>query len=325
LTLSVRCLAFSFLLFGLLGHAKEQGPSGVFYKLLSEYKRFPADFFKKTDGLTQGELESIPVDNFKQTSDTVQKSRFVQYNSSYLNLLKLEKKVESELAQLAQKLSDTPLSNFQVRGDLELKNAALKNRQSQVKFAIFMASVNANLSVQDAIKTISASQKNLKESEKLAASRPKLPGVWGGSLTERLNQKNREKLNLTPVDPEFYETQLGKKLESDLGGRAEFWSYDYGTDDMYVKVGDEIGKVNVIKNQDGIRFVRTRVGAGFSEPKSADMKVDMLTAKGRFLTGDKNEETLFGTNPALNRAPVLEEKSSTVPGGTKPHNHDHGN
>jgi hypothetical protein len=242
-----------------------------------------------------------------------------------LNLLKLEKKVESELAQLAQKLSDTPLSNFQVRGDLELKNAALKNRQSQVKFAIFMASVNANLSVQDAIKTISASQKNLKESEKLAASRPKLPGVWGGSLTERLNQKNREKLNLTPVDPEFYETQLGKKLESDLGGRAEFWSYDYGTDDMYVKVGDEIGKVNVIKNQDGIRFVRTRVGAGFSEPKSADMKVDMLTAKGRFLTGDKNEETLFGTNPALNRTPVLEEKSSTVPGGTKPHNHDHGN
>jgi hypothetical protein len=305
--------------------ASENSPKDLFKNLLSEYKRLPKEFFAKTDGMAPSRLESINTESFfSDVSEGVQKSRYNQYNSSYQDLLKLEKKIQNELTQLTQKLSETPLSNYQARGDLELKQAALKNQLNQSKFALFMASVNANLSVEEALKTISSSKKEQKEIEKIVSSRPKLPGVWGGSTVERLKQKEREKLNLTPVDPEFYETQLGKKLESDLGGRADYWSYDYGADDLYVKVGSDVGKVTVFQDQGGIRFIRTRVGVGFSEPRNADAKIDLASAKGRFLTGDKNEETLFGPHPGTNKQKLLDEKIS--PTGKKtdlPHDHKH--
>jgi hypothetical protein len=306
--------------------ASNSNPDQVFLRLLDEYKRFPKEFFKKADGLDSDRLERIDREGFKLVSEPVKNSRYSQFNVSYLNLIKLEKKVEGELQQMSSKLSETPLSNFKARGDLELKQAALRDRLNQVKFALFMASVNANLSIEESLKTVPQDRKDKRDADRLVANRPKLPGVWGGSADERLNQSAREKLNLTPVDPEFYETQLGKKLEADLGGRARYWSYDYGSDDLYIKVGDgksdEVGKVAVVQNADGIRFVRTRVGPGFVEPRNADMKVDMLTAKGRFLTGNKEEETLFGSNPAMQKEKVIDEKPGVRV--DKEHTHDHG-
>jgi hypothetical protein len=64
-----------------------------------------------------------------------------------------------------------------------------------------------------------------------------------------------------------------------------------------VKVGPEIGKLNVREDGPGVRFVQTKVGASFIEPKGSALKVDLLKARGRFLTGDLNEENLFGSMP----------------------------
>jgi hypothetical protein len=138
--------------------------------------------------------------------------------------------------------------------------------------------------------------------------------------------KELDKLNLTPVDPEFYDTQLGRKLEKDLGGRADFWSYDYAQDELYVKVKDELGKLRVFKDAGGTRFIRTRVGSEFLDPRGKDEPVDMMNAQGKFLTGNGSDETLFGEFPT-NKPQFVDEnkvKHNNQGGGGDGHEgHNH--
>jgi hypothetical protein len=151
---------------------------------------------------------------------------------------------------------------------------------------------------------------------------PKLPGVFGGAAEERRRALDADKINLTPVDPEFYASQLGKKLESDLGGKAEAWSYDYDRDELYVVVSGQVGKLRVRAENGGARFIQTRVGSSFVEPRGSDTRVDLLSAKGRFLTGDAREESLFGAFPDTRPVVVDESKVPKKP-GSDGHGHDH--
>lgn len=262
----------------------------TFRRLLKEYKRFP-EFLKI---LKQGAKAYDFVDDrlLDSLSDAVMLPRYRDFNVPYLTNLELEKKSGLKIAELESELKRTPLSALKKRPTLELTLKIVKSEHQKYRYNIYVASVAANESLADAIDTLTAEQKKMALAPAPAAP-PKMPGVFGGLREDRLKLKDAEKYNLTPVDDEFYKTPLGKKLEADLRGRAQAWSYDYGTDELYVKVGDEVGKVQ-IKQDGSARLVRTRVGADFLEPRGSDMKVDMVTAQGKFLTGDSNAESLFG-------------------------------
>lgn len=290
-----------------------------FKNLLEEYKRFPKDFFKKMDRLTPEEIATIDREKVNLLEGQVLAARTKQYLPSYRKFLSMEKKLTDDQKELSKRLTETPLSNFKSRGDLELKQVALKNQIQQAQFAVFMTSINANLSIKEAGLTVSNNRIAQAEVADREKKRPKLPGVWGGDVWTRRQESDSEKSNLTPVDPEFYETQLGQKLESDLGGRAEFWSYDYDKDTLFVKQGNEIGKVTVFQDAGGIRFIRTRLGTGFDQVKSSDVRIDMGRAEGKFLTGDKNQESLFGRMPA--KGPRVAEEVP-APAGKKKDGHE---
>ena len=115
--------------------------------------------------------------------------------------------------------------------------------------------------------------------------------------------------------------KFGKKLEKDLGGRAEYWSYDYGTDELYVKVGDSVGKLRVKEQSPGARFIQTRIGENFVDPVGSDEKVDSLKAQGRFLTGVSSEESLFGPFPQ--KEPKIFDESKLPHNKDDGHDHDH--
>ena len=295
--------------------SQQKQPMELFGELLKEYKRFPNSFSLKLGSPDTGAFESINAAKLAKLPPKVLEARMNQYNESYATFLKIEKKLEAEVKKLNARLAETPLSDTKNRGDLEIKNAAISGQYEQARITIYTSSINANNSILEAMNTM---PKALVSSP--GKPPPKTPGVMGGSLSARVSQNPSEKINLTPVDDSFYSTQLGKKLETDLGGKADYWSYDYTTDDLYVRVGNDLGRLSVFQDQGGIRYIRTRVGSGFSEPKSADTKVDMLQARGRFLLGDKSEETLFGPTPDTKVKTVSEE---LPPGHSAGDGHDH--
>ena len=315
--------------FSLSSYSQNKSPSSQsmteFKQLLNEYKRFPPEFFNKVDQLKASDLEAMGEPKLEYLSAPVLKARFDQYLGPYRKFAGLEKKLLTEQKELVGRLSATPLSNFKARGDLELKQVALKNQIQNAQFAVFMTSINANMSLKDAQSTVSADRKTLVDSNEKRLKRPKLPGLPEESFEERKRKPEKEKNNLIPVDPEFYETQLGQKLEADLGGRAEFWSYDYENDALYVAQGNEVGKLTVFQDNGGIRFIRSRLGPRFDQVKSPDVKVDMNRSQGKFLTGDKSQETLFGKMPS--KAPSLQEegepKKQFDPGHSHGDGHDH--
>lgn len=277
----------------------------VFLALLREYKNYP-EFFTM---ISKGDKTFADVDArvIARLPKKVLESRIRQFNTDFVVYRKLKAVKSRELADKKAKLEDTAISDLANRGDLELKVKALESQTRQVKKVLFLLSVDANTSVLEALETLPPALRVADKPEAgaggatgggaAAGPPPKMPGVFGGSREQRLSQKETDKINLTPVDKEFTATQLGKKLISDLGAPVDAWSYDYKSDELYVAVGKNISKVRVKEESPGIRYIQTRVGARFEEPIGSDTKVDMISAKGKFLTGEGNEATLFGKMP----------------------------
>jgi len=292
----------------------------IFLDVLSEHEKFPKEYYRRADNIDPTPYKKFNARLLKTLSPTVLQARMNSFNSTFIENAQVANKYAKELEILEARIKETALSEYKKRSDLELKAAALSQSFDQAKFTLFLTSINANMSVDEAVKTLSPDKLALSSVQELAKAQPKLPGVYGGSAAERRLMKEADKINLTPVDPGFYSTQLGQKLEKDFGARVDFWSYDYGNDELYVAVKNEVAKVNVFEDQGGIRFMRTRAGSAFNQMKNEDTRIDMLTAKGRFLTGDKREETLFGKMPP--QGPAL--KDELPPGHSYNDGHDHG-
>lgn len=243
--------------------------------------------------------------------EKVLQARYVRFNREYGEARALEKAIQKQLAEVESRLEATPLSDSTRRADLELKTKAMQDRSRQARRLVFLLSVDANSDILEAFRFLTPEQRLAAKNgtpgtpmapAALAAATssegplPKMPGVLLGTREQRAKTSEFDKINLTPIDDEFYQTQLGKKLESDLGGRARAWSYDYSRDELYVATGNDVSKVRVKEASPGVRYIQTRVGSRFEEPVGSDTKVD-IAAQGRFLTGDKGEETLFGKMP----------------------------
>lgn len=318
-----RCLRNTFgliLSLASLGLHAENGlsdPKSVFIDLLKEYKRF-----KECHDVMAEEIKTISKvdpEAVHNLPENLLKPRYDQYNVNYLNYMSLEKKVSAQEKELEKRLEKTPLSDLANRGDLEVKVVAIRTKYKYVTKTVCMLSVQANRDIMGAMQTLPTEKRTVKAP---SAPAPTLPGLPGPSREERLRTSESEKINLMPVDDEFYATQLGQKLEKDLGGKAEFWSYDYDANDLYVKVGNDVGKLSVREESPGIRFIRTRVGGGYVDPRGKDTLVDNMTAQGKFLTRNPREENLFGRFPAKQAEVFSNEKK---PGSSAPdgHNHNH--
>ncbi|MEO5667911.1 MAG: hypothetical protein ABIR96_07630 [Bdellovibrionota bacterium] len=282
----------------------------TFESLLEYYKKYP-QYHAEVGG---GTYKFPPMDPkiLRRLSADVLVARYRKFNSDYRDFSQQENVLGDQIKKVEGDMDKMPLSDTQNRSLQELKRESLRGKIQQSRKILVMLSIQANESVLKAIETLSPEQRLVKDQ----VERPKMPGVFGGSSLERDKSKEIDKLNLTPVDPEFYATQLGQKLEKDLGGRAQFWSYDYGRDELYVKVNDDLGKLSVFKDTSGTRFIRTRVGSEFMDPKGRDEQVDLLKAKGKFLTGEPGEESLFGDFPKNDPSYIKE--------GDKPHSANDG-
>jgi len=302
-------------------HKNVSKDAKVFNELLKEYRRFPKEFNQKFgSSIDLKSLAKIDSSQMSLVSESVMQSRYTEFNVRYSTLLQAEKKLKEQLDLMQKRRDALPISDPRA-ADLELKMKAHRDRYHLTQEAVFLWSIKANESLLEALTTISPDKKLAQMVSAAKVERPKLPGVFQGAAEDRQKLRESDKTNLTPVDPEFYETQLGKKLESDLKGRVDFWSYDYGSDDLYVKVGGEVAKVSIFQDVGGTRFIRTRVGGTFNEARSGDERVDMLNSEGRFLTGDKQSETLFGKMPS--KAPKTIDERKLPPGHFQGDGHDH--
>jgi hypothetical protein len=286
----------------------------IFADLLKEHRKFPKQqVLSKTTEADLKIFETHDGQQIKSLSNGVAKARFEKFNRDYVDFAKLVNLKTGQFAKDQERLKAIPLSDYKNRSDKELKLKALQGELAQYQTALLILSIEANSSFRQAMSTVDKT----KVATAPLAPPFKMPGIYQGSARDRELAKGADKINLTPVDPEFYESQLGKKLERDLRGRVDFWSYDYDADNLYVVIANERAKVSVFEDQGGVRFIRTRVGPGFDSVQSEDTKIEMSTAEGRFLTGNKSEETLFG------RMPDKSVKTAPEPIGPG-HTHDDG-
>ena len=290
-------------------------PKQIFVELLRGYRAYP-EFFNL---ISKGAATYDDVDPrvVLTLPDKVLQSRILQFNRDFVNYKNLEKLTHNQLDAKNNQLESIPLSDAKNRGQKELEAKALESRYKQVRKVVFLLSVDANDSMKDALMTLPAEKRVAKED--VQKSIPKLPFGTRETRQQWLTKKEIDKINLTPVADEFAQTQLGKKLIQDLGAPVDAWSYDDGKDELYVLVGKNISKVRVKEDSPGIRYIQTRVGARYDEPVGSDVKVDLLSAKGKFLTGDANQETLFGRRQQ--GKPTFTDE--LPPGHTANDGHDH--
>lgn len=288
----------------------------LFSELLDYFKKYPQVQIELGGGIYKfPEVDRVLLGRL---SPEVLGSRIRQFNNDFKSYKASEVVLEKQLKSLDEDIKKMPISDTQNRSLQELKIESTRSKVNQNRKVMVMLSIQANESFIKAVSTLS--QKDLKVEQ--VVEKPKMPGVFGGSAMDRQRMEELDKLNLTPVDPEFYDSQLGKKLEKDLGGRADFWSYDYAQDELYVKVNNELGKLRIFKDTSGTRFIRTRAGTEFLDPRGKDEPVDMLNAKGKFLTGNGGEENLFGEFP--NNAPKLLDENKIKHNKPTDHNdHNH--
>ena len=309
-------------------------------ELMKHYQQYPelinilektakeeVEVYKKFDTNT---LKSLPLASFKNLQ--------TRFYTDFVSYKEIRGKIQQNIKILEEKKISLPLSKNKEIIELNLRITASNDQLKQSKLVLFDTSLKANRalnemlnspSVQKAMATAapstSPSSNNSKDSESTIFKKtPKMPGMFQGSKTDRLNTSEAEKLNLTPVDPEFYKTQLGKKLEKDLGGKADYWSYDFDQDELYVVVGNDTGKLRVKQKDQGTRIIQTRIGSDFQDFPSdyqGDIAVDLNTAKGRFLTGDKSDPTLFGEFPSNSRSDSAPEEPRQHSG--KNHKQEH--
>ncbi len=306
-------------LFAPVSHAEQKFSAAdfkTFVELLGYHQKNP-EFKVEVLGSAQQTFPTIREDIIKQLAPNVLNSRFKKFNIDFRAFKKQLPTLEQQLALLEKNIKNMSISDTDRRSLQEIKIETQKSKIVQIKKVLYVLSIEANESLQRALSTLSASE--IAAAKEVPVEKPRMPGVFGGSLAERQKLKEIDKLNLTPVDPEFYKTQLGKKLEKDLSGRAQFWSYNYDSDELYVKVGDELGKLRVRQDSSGSRFIQTRVGASFVEPRGSDEKVDANNADGKFLTGDPNAESLFGAFPDSEQKFLNENQKDPH----ADHNHDH--
>lgn len=283
-----------------------------FYKVNSQYKT-------QLLGSSNVNFPEVNEALVRKLATPVIRSRFKKYNIQFQQYRASIPKLERQLNQLQEEIKKMPISDTANRSLHEIKIDASKSKIAQSYKVLYVLSIEANEDLQSALSTLRPEDRVSVINK--SGEVPQMPGIYGGSWVERQKIKEIDKLNLTPVDAEFYNSQLGKKLEKDLGGRAEFWSYDYNSDELYVKVAGELGKLKVREDSSGTRFIQTRVGASFIEPRGRDEKIDMYNADGKFLTGNPSSESLFGEFPESQEKFMRENQT---PARTDPHEgHDH--
>lgn len=306
--------------------AQSANPVDSLLGVLAEY-RFHPEFF---DYLPAGK-DSFPIrtkDELSRLEPGILKARCDEFNLKFANFKQTLSRLNEQKGILQKRFDDTPLSDISNKSQLNLKLQIQSRKIVEVKRTLFLISLDANHSIGDAFATLTpTTQKEIAQAkiDAQAPQTPKMPGIYQGSKWERERKNAAEKINLTPLDKEFYDSQLGQKIRKDLGGQADFWSYDFDKDELYVKVNNEVSKVKVREEgESGVRFIQTRVGAGFYNPKGADEKVDELQAKGKFLAPKaqkKQEETLFGEVPK--NTPAYKEELPAGHSAGDGHNHSH--
>jgi len=302
-----------------------------FLECLQEYKNFPKivqdEQFSAVYNMALIQLVDESILNLLPAGSL--NAKYAKFNNEFQLLKSSQNKKLARYIVLDKENKAIPLSiapEFQQKKiKIESVLADIERQLGHGRTALVLKSLDCNNSVLEYV-TLDPKSRGALEAKNKAASlnlpeRKNVPGRYQGSRVEREKKAESEKKNLTPLDGEFYQTKLGKKLQNDLGGPIDYWSYDYQRDELYVQVGNEVAKVYVQVGPDGARFVKTKVGPSFDVPK-VDLKVDQ-NADGRFLTGDKNQETLFGKMPS--KDPKLEDEQPTHGSGRKdPHDgHDH--
>lgn len=287
-----------------------------FSELLVEYKNHP-QFYKDLQGGAKT-YDDLPLDAVGKIPASAMNARFNDFLPRYDRFKKFAADYKAQLDNLLKRQAQTPLSQLKERSEIDVRVLALQSKLVEANRLLFLHSVDANESFKEALKLVPS----LKSETAVAIQKPRptLPGVFGGSWNDRLKTLDSDKINLTPVDPEFYATQLGQKIESDLGGKAEAWAYDYASDRLFVQVGEAQGMLRVLEDSGGVRFIQTRTGAKFNEPQGSDARVDSGSAKGRFLTGNPNEESLFGAFPKSSPRVTNESQQGHSQEKTVPHN-----
>jgi hypothetical protein len=305
----------------------------VFVGLLNEIKHYPEIL---NTYITEDKQYILSLQNFDPSKlDLINEkhleSRYIEFNQKYISYLEILYKLRANIQTNEQRKIATPLKEKSIIVDLELKIAAQKSSLRQTEVVIFGHSLAAHKSIERAFELFIAAPKKEKEKNVSALDKilnsstsdsppPNMPGTYQGSRSDRNRMSEAEKINLTPVDAVFYETQLGKKLEKDLGGKADYWSYDFKQDELYVKVGNEVGKIRVKEETSGARIIQTRVGSGFIDfPNNygGDERVETTAADGKFL--NRQGETLFGRYPSNQPEVISEDKLK----GPKHEDHDH--
>ena len=288
-----------------------------FAELLKTYQLYPefVPLLEKTDKellekfkkLDLGTLKTLPAASFTNL--------YRRFYTDYVGFKETKEKIQKNIKALEEKKIALPLSQKKSIVDLDLKIQASSDGVKQAKFVLFNTSFKANRAFMEMLASPSVNAAMKASAPAATPSRigsaPKLPGSLQGSKLDRTAASEAEKLNLTPVDPEFYSTQLGKKLEKDLGGKADYWSYDYDQDELYVSVGKDVGKLRVKQRDQGTRIIQTRIGSDFNDfPSnySGDEQVNLNTANGRFLTGNLADPTLFGAFPNKQPSPGISEE-----------------
>jgi hypothetical protein len=291
----------------------------AFLALLACYRKYPENFSLLDKGVKT--FDDVDPRVVVTLPKSVLDARIKYYAKDYASYSETERKTENELKLIKEKLKSTPFSDYNNRNEIEVKASALEGRRKQVRRVLFLLSVDANTSILEALRTLPADKRVYAEKK----PRPRMPGQYQGSREERLKMTEAEKINLTPVDAEFYKTQLGQKLASDLGGKIDYWSYDFATDKLYV-VGQQgdLAEVRVKQDSPSARFIQTRVGPQFTEPRGSDTRVELANSGGRFLTGEKSEETLFGRMPKGGPRFTDELPAGHSAGDGHDHDHDHG-
>lgn len=291
---------------------------GIYFEVLNYYK-INSQYKTQLLGRANVDFPDVNEALVRKLATPVIQSRFKKYNIQFLQYRAQIPKLEGQLKKLQEEIKKMPISDTANRSLHEIKIDASKSKIAQSYKVLYVLSIEANEDLQSALSTLRPEDRVSVMNK--SGEVPRMPGIYGGSWVERQKIKEVDKLNLTPVDAEFYNSQLGKKLEVDLGGRAEFWSYDYNSDELYVKVGGELGKLKVREDSSGTRFIQTRVGSSFIEPRGRDERIDMYNASGKFLTGDPASESLFGEFPDSQEKFMREGQQ---PPARDPHEgHDH--
>ncbi len=302
------------------GKAQPVPPVAAIVKLYAELLAFHQKEAAISRKYKQSPFGSVSTDLISRLSSEQLGAHYRSHVAEFVAESELLEKKVRILNLVESRIRELPLTNSYERPKLEKDQVGLAREVQRLKESMVRRSLLANEMIRASLKTLTEEQKTAVAVAAESKEKPKMPGVYGGSVAERERQKAEERFFLTPVDAQFYDSQLGKKVERDLG-RAQYWSYDFDKDFLFIRNQSGLGKVFVEDNGSG-RFIKTRTGPEFRELISADEKVQS-GAQGRFLTGSRDEETLFGETPKESGPKTVDERKLLPPGHHHGDGHDH--